>query len=119
MAYLCLFWGLMLAAVPVWAQDGSSSEKNRIIQFFQDHLSGADGNRCPMTPSCSAYAARAIEKHGLIIGSIMALDRILRCGHNEVDLVPRRWIGGRPFSHDPVSANDFWWYPPRQKEDTP
>lgn len=112
MVCVCLLCGLTLAAEPVWSQDGPLSGKNRFIQFFQDHLSGGDGDRCPMTPSCSAYAARAIEKHGLAIGWVMAWDRILRCGHSEVDLAPRSWINGRSFSHDPVSANDFWWYTP-------
>jgi uncharacterized protein len=114
---LCLFIFLCLFAGPVFGQDELSGEKHSVIRFFQDHISGADGNRCPMTPSCSAYAAHAVEKHGRIIGSVMALDRILRCGRSETHLAPRRWIAGESYFYDPVSANDFWWFtPPSEKK---
>jgi len=83
---------------------------NMFIRFYQDHISGADGNRCPMFPSCSEYAARAIKKHGPVTGWIMACDRILRCGRNELSLAPEKWINGSAHAHDPVSANDFWWF---------
>lgn len=106
------FLVVLFLLTPVFAQDRPPSDTNKMIQFFQDHISGADGNRCPMTPSCSAYAARAIKKHGLVVGWVMALDRILRCGRSEVNLAPRRWINGEPYVYDPVSANDFWWFTP-------
>ncbi len=48
---------------------------------------------CRFIPSCSAYAAEAIEEHGLWRGGRMALRRVLRChpfGGHGVDLVPVR-----------------------------
>jgi uncharacterized protein len=34
---------------------------------------------CRYVPTCSEYAAEAIEKHGAIRGSLMAVWRLLRC----------------------------------------
>lgn len=37
------------------------------------------GFQCRFTPSCSDYAVLAIQKHGTLKGSVMAVWRILRC----------------------------------------
>ena len=34
---------------------------------------------CRYTPTCSEYAHEALERHGLIAGSWLALRRIIRC----------------------------------------
>ncbi|MCG8619816.1 MAG: membrane protein insertion efficiency factor YidD, partial [Desulfobacterales bacterium] len=102
---------------PPEADSGANPEKHFIIQCYQDHLSAADGNRCPMTPSCSEYAARAIEKHGPVIGWIMASDRLVRCGRDEVKLSPKVISNGQTFVSDPVSANDFWWFQKEEAEE--
>ena len=46
---------------------------------------------CRFEPSCSAYAAQAVRRHGGIRGSILAFKRIARChpwGHAGHDPVP-------------------------------
>ena len=46
---------------------------------------------CRFYPSCSHYAAEAVERHGLRRGSILALRRLLRChpwGGSGYDPVP-------------------------------
>lgn len=35
--------------------------------------------RCKYVPTCSQYALEAIEKYGVVKGSIMSIWRILRC----------------------------------------
>ena len=53
---------------------------------------------CRFWPSCSAYAAEAIEAHGLFHGGRLAVRRILRChpfGGRGIDLVPVRVEDGR------------------------
>ncbi|MCG8548842.1 MAG: membrane protein insertion efficiency factor YidD [Desulfobacterales bacterium] len=66
-----------------------------------------------MYPSCSRYCTQAIQKHGFGLGWIMACDRLLRCGRDEVRLSPHIKLNGRNLTFDPVSANDFWWFSPK------
>ena len=35
---------------------------------------------CRFAPTCSEYAAEAIEKHGLLRGGTLAVRRLIRCG---------------------------------------
>jgi uncharacterized protein len=79
------------------------------IKFFNKYISGADGNRCQMYPSCSQYCIEAFNKHGALLGWIMGSDRLVRCGRDEVKLSPQIRINGEKRTYDPVSNNDFWW----------
>lgn len=87
----------------------SARAENIFIKFYQDHISVINGNRCPMYPSCSAYASQAIEKHGPILGWVMACDRIIRCGRDEIHQSETIIIADQKLVFDPVEANDFWW----------
>ena len=113
------FWAIFLfigTSKVVWAQNPNQPNEiptNSIIQFYQKHISGIDGHRCPMYPSCSRYCTQAIQKHGFGLGWIMACDRLLRCGRDEVRLSPHIKLNGRNLTFDPVSANDFWWFSPK------
>ena len=50
-----------------------------LIRAYQLCLSPWLGPRCRFYPSCSCYAHTAIEKHGALAGSWLALRRLLRC----------------------------------------
>jgi len=50
-----------------------------LIRLYQKTLSLVIGGECRFYPTCSAYAIEAIEKHGVITGSWLALKRIGRC----------------------------------------
>jgi putative membrane protein insertion efficiency factor len=52
------------------------------------------GPACRFEPTCSAYAAEAISRYGIIQGGLLALKRLLQC----------RPLGGRGF--DPVPQLD-------------
>ncbi len=50
-----------------------------LVRAYQVALSPIMGGRCRFHPSCSEYAKEAIEIHGFLRGSRLAVLRILRC----------------------------------------
>jgi putative membrane protein insertion efficiency factor len=63
------------------------------VRFYQRAISPAFPPRCRFVPSCSAYAAEAIEVHGAGRGSWLAVRRLAKCAPwhpGGVDLVPPR-----------------------------
>lgn len=50
-----------------------------LIRAYQKTLSPAMGRNCRFSPSCSEYAAQALETHGLLKGAGLAARRIGRC----------------------------------------
>ncbi|KAA9132094.1 membrane protein insertion efficiency factor YidD [Marinihelvus fidelis] len=50
-----------------------------LIRAYQLTLSPIVGYHCRFTPTCSRYAAEAIEVHGAARGSWLAARRIARC----------------------------------------
>lgn len=58
---------------------------------YQYLISPLLGQNCRFYPSCSGYAYQAVEIHGIVKGSWLALRRIVRCNpwnHGGVDWVP-------------------------------
>ncbi len=53
-----------------------------IIGFYKKYISTQDYGSCPYSPSCSIYSLNAIEKYGVVAGTIMAFDRLSRCNRN-------------------------------------
>jgi len=49
------------------------------IRFYRVVLSPLKPRSCRYHPTCSAYALEAIERHGAVVGTAMAMKRILRC----------------------------------------
>mgnify|MGYP003294279517 CR=1 FL=1 len=50
-----------------------------LVRLYQRHLSPKKPPCCRFTPTCSAYAVEALERYGALIGSALALWRLLRC----------------------------------------
>jgi putative membrane protein insertion efficiency factor len=50
-----------------------------LIKAYRYALSPLLGPRCRFYPTCSAYAAEAVEKHGAVRGSWLAVKRISKC----------------------------------------
>lgn len=51
----------------------------KLIKGYQYLISPLGAPTCRFTPSCSQYASEVIYKHGVIIGGILSIKRILRC----------------------------------------
>ncbi len=49
------------------------------IRFYRCFLSPLMPPSCRFSPSCSAYALEAIEKHGPLRGLLLAVRRLSRC----------------------------------------
>jgi uncharacterized protein len=60
------------------------------LRFYRRFLSPLKPPMCRFSPTCSQYAIEAIERHGILRGSGLAVWRILRChpfckgGHDPV-----------------------------------
>jgi len=78
------------------------------LKFYQNFISSIDGDKCGMYPTCSGYSARAIRKHGAVIGLAMTGDRLLHEG-DELKRAPLIKKYGVFRYHDPLINNDFWF----------
>ena len=64
-----------------------------IVKGYRRFISPMFGAHCRFHPTCSAYALTALENHGALRGSLMAVRRIARChpwSAGGVDHVPPR-----------------------------
>lgn len=52
-----------------------------LIRFYRKYLSLENFGiyMCRFEPTCSRYTYQAIEKHGVLKGSLMGVWRVLRC----------------------------------------
>lgn len=80
-----------------------------LVRFYQKVISPIDGSDCPMYPSDSRYAVESFQKHGFFMGWIMTVDRLYRCGRDELKRSPTVKVAGQAKCFDPVDNNDFWW----------
>jgi hypothetical protein len=51
-----------------------------ILRFYKRFVSPVLPPACRFTPTCSEYAAEAIENHGILRGGMLAMHRLGRCG---------------------------------------
>jgi uncharacterized protein len=63
-----------------------------VVQAYRWFLSPWLGSSCRFSPTCSAYALEALQRHGAGYGSRLTVGRLLRC---------HPWCAG---GHDPVPA---------------
>ena len=74
-----------------------------LLRVYQSFFSALMPSACKFYPSCSYYAADAVQIHGARRGSWLALRRLLRCHpftRGGVDLVP----GAAEFSRESADA---------------
>lgn len=50
-----------------------------LIAFYRKGISPNTPPSCRFIPTCSAYAYEAIEVHGALRGSFLAVKRLLKC----------------------------------------
>jgi uncharacterized protein len=77
------------------------------IRLYQRAISPLIPQRCKYYPSCSHYAAQAVQEYGILRGLVLAGWRLLRCN---------------PFSHggfDPVEAQRLFRTGPASEPPAP
>ena len=67
-----------------------------LIRFYRTAISPWTLPSCRFTPTCSAYALEAIEKHGAGRGGWMAMRRFVRCNP----------FGGKGFDPVPMAQGE-------------
>ena len=50
-----------------------------LIGIYQKYISRLFGRKCRFYPTCSEYTKQAIDKYGIIKGSLKGIKRILKC----------------------------------------
>ncbi|MDX8412149.1 MAG: membrane protein insertion efficiency factor YidD [Mariprofundaceae bacterium] len=77
------------------------------LHFYQHVLGHLDGRDCPSYPVCSVYARQAFDRHGLLLGGMLVIDRLI---HEAEDIHRGPWImvEGETRLYDPLARNDFW-----------
>lgn len=71
-----------------------------LVRFYQKAISPLTPPSCRFYPTCSHYGVEALEKHGALKGSYLAVRRILKCHpfhEGGIDPVPDEW---------PIKDND-------------
>jgi uncharacterized protein len=75
---------------PMPADSPATRALTTLVRFYQRLRAGRVAP-CRFYPSCSAYALEALETHGALRGTWLAVRRVLRCrplGPHGIDLVP-------------------------------
>ncbi|MDQ6992712.1 MAG: membrane protein insertion efficiency factor YidD [Mariprofundus sp.] len=88
-------------ALPATTPDGF------IMHFYQQVIGELDGRSCPSYPVCSLYAQQALQQYGLLMGSWLAVDRLIHEGDDLHDGVWLVYDGVERLS-DPLSRNTVW-----------
>ena len=50
-----------------------------LFDLYQNIFSSSQGDVCNFSPSCSRFGRQAVIEHGIVLGTIMAADRLTRC----------------------------------------
>lgn len=76
------------------------------LRLYRKLISPGNGDTCVMQPSCSAYAVRAVDRNGPMVGSMMATSRILRAHAHPT--YPMCSVEGRLYHYNPPNDDEFW-----------
>ncbi len=71
-----------------------------MIQFYRKFISPLFPPTCKFYPTCSKYAIDAIERFGVIRGTLLAAWRLLRCNPwsmGGIDYVPEKFTFRRKY----------------------
>jgi len=70
---------MMFAAVPEYETNPAQLVVRSLFDIYQNVVSSSQGDVCNFSPSCSHFGRQAVEKNGILLGTLMAADRLTRC----------------------------------------
>lgn len=79
------------------------------VRFYQRAISPTRPPRCRFMPTCSQYAVEALETHGALRGTWLALVRVLKCAPwhpGGYDPVPEPRTGPRTGTAQPIRSSN-------------
>lgn len=76
-----------------------------LLYFYKNFISSQDASNCSFSPSCSVYAAQAIQRQGFIKGLVNFADRFQRCHGKDPSQYP--YIKDEHLLYDPVRDGKF------------
>jgi hypothetical protein len=80
---LALLWAAAYDLTRAPAQQVSARAAIKAIHAYQATLSpvlSSVGLQCRFKPTCSKYAEAVIARDGMVVGSWLAVKRVVRCG---------------------------------------
>ncbi|MDH4210433.1 MAG: membrane protein insertion efficiency factor YidD [candidate division WOR-3 bacterium] len=76
------------------------------LKLYQTLISPSQGDVCNFSPSCSHFASKSIDTHGIFWGSLMASDRLLRCNPWVHQSFNKYYVGIKDRKYyDPIENN--------------
>jgi len=105
------------ATPDVWSEPPRSQRNHHAnivefaFRFYSNYITKIDGARCEHRPTCSRYSLDAVRKHGMVLGSMLTIDRLLRGPQSSSlrGLPVLKYHEGQPYFSDPVEENDFFF----------
>ena len=76
------------------------SHSQTLISIYQKSISNQLSGNCTSYPTCSAYARQAYSEYSPARATLLACDRLIRCGNDHNLPIVR--ISGIPYAYDPL-----------------
>lgn len=96
-----------------WVSELKVSEATTVqdlpLYLYRNSIGKVDGSRANGSPVNSLYARRAVEKHGIMVGSLFTVDRLVRDWRESVFPAGTTFSENRWRYVDPLARNDFWY----------
>lgn len=87
----------------------SASPFGLAFQLWSELLTRIDGPRCAHRPSCGHFARQALVRQGPLLGTWMALNRLMRGASSSIlRTLPRVIAPGGVFFLDELADYRFW-----------
>ncbi len=75
---LCIFF-IIITASSEYETNPANIVVGSLFDVYQNTFSSSQGDVCNFSPSCSRFGRQAVVEHGIVLGTLMAVDRLTRC----------------------------------------